>query len=507
MSKKKRNRSRRRDSGATKERAAAESAAEARYIEAAIHVDRHLPVLFVSLGLVIGLLYAFVMPPLQVPDEICHFARLYSVSQGICIASPDIDIPKSFAQLNEQFPGWIETHRKISTAELWSALDVPSNESVMAGNGRQRSLDGFINQNLYPCLPYVPTAVVLSAGRHLGLSPLGLMYLSRVGNLALYLALTFFALRLLPDFRLLLFCVALMPMAMHQAASASADSAGFGLTFLLCAYVFRLASLKQPETIGARQYAILGMLILLVALSRSFVAIVALPLMIPTASFHSLRSRWLAITAYMLLAILCVGFWQHVNQPNFERVAEERITRPRLGLPVVDVHGNERFLYEHPLETASLFARSLTDFDYVVAHSKEMVGKLGFLSVSLPDWLVCLYLVLLVAAALTQTRDTNLTWVQRVLLLVFIALGAANTMAAGWVLETPKAFLDVPVYREQLLVYSQGRYWIPLAFPALILLANTRARIDPRVFAGIAVAIILIATGVAIAAIRVTYYN
>jgi uncharacterized membrane protein len=507
MSKKKWNWWRWRNSRTTKETAAADFAREASYTEAASHVDRHLPVLFLVLGLAIGLLYTFVMPPLQVADEIQHFARLYSVSRGICIASPDIDMPKSFAQLNELFPGWLETRRKISIAELRSSLKMPSNESVMAGNARQRSLDGFINQNLYCCLPYVPAAVVLNAGRHLGLSPLALMYVSRVSNLAAYLALTFFALRLLPDFRWVLFCVALMPMAMHQAASVSADSTGFALTFLLCAYVFRLAFMKQTETIGTRQYAALGMLILLAALSRSQLAVVALPLVIPPARFRSRRNRRLAIAAYTLLVVLCVGFWQHVNQPNFERLAEERITRPRAGLPVVDVHSNVRFFYEHPVETASIFVHSMTDFDYMLAISKEMVGKFGWLSVSLPDWLVFLYLGLLVAAAATQIRDTNLTGFARGMLLLFVTAGAANTMAAGWVLETPRAVLDVPTFWKGFRVYSQGRYWIPLAFPALILLANTKARLNPRVFAGIAVAVILIANGVAIDAIHTTYYN
>jgi hypothetical protein len=56
-------------------------------------------------------------------------------------------------------------------------------------------------------------------------------------------------------------------------------------------------------------------------------------------------------------------------------------------------------------------------------------------------------------------------------------------------------------------VYSQGRYWIPLAFPALILLANTKAGLNPRVFARIAVTVILIATGEAIEAIKSTYYK
>jgi uncharacterized membrane protein len=501
MSKKKFNRARTAETIAV-----AEPESEAGYAEAASQVDRHLPVLFLGLGVGIGLLYAFVMPPLQVADEMMHFARLYSVSRGVCVASPDIDIPQSYAQLNDLYPAWLERHRRISIADLRSSLKLPPNESVMAGDARQRSLDGFINQNLYSCLPWIPAAIVLNAGRHLHFSALGLMYLSRVTNLAVYLVLTFFALRLLPDFRWILFCVALMPMAMHQAASASADSTGFALTFLLCAYVFRLAFAKQSEMVGARQYVVIGLLILLVVLCKSLLAVVALPLVIPAASFGSPRNRWLAIITFALLAVACVAFWQHVNQANFQRLVEERTMRPKVGLPPIDVPGNIRFLLEHPADAAAIFVRSATDADYVIASVAQMVGRLGWFSLPLPDWLVLVYFALLVTAATTQTRDTNLTWFARSVLLLFVALGVAITLAAGWVFETPKAVLGLPSSWERFRAYSQGRYWIPLAFPALMVLTNSKTRLNPRVFAVIAVAVILIATAVAMQEIETTYY-
>lgn len=481
---------------------AADPACEARYAGVKRWFDRHLPGLFLALGLPIGLLYTFVTPPLQVPDEGPHFARLYAVSRGTCVASPDIDIPKSFAQLNEQFPPWLEGQRRTSITEIRSYSRTSLNESAMAGDARQRSLTGFINQNLYCCLPYLPAALVLNSGRRLGLSPLGLMYLGRVSNLTVYLALTFLALRLLPDFHWVLFCVALMPMAMHQAASLSADATGFALTFVLCAYIFRLAFAKHDQIMRGTQYLVLGTLILLVALSRSLPAVVFLPLVIPSARFGSPRSRWLAFVVYTLLTGMCMGLWQYVNRANFDRLAEERLMRPT----VVDVRSNIRFLHEHPVETAVIFARTVTNLDYIRVHSAEIVGRFGWLSISLPGWLVCLYLGLLAAAAVTQTGDTDLHWRTRGLLLLFVLAGAASILAAGWVLEEPILILGVPAFVARSRVLTQGRYWIPLVFPALMLISNTRARLSPRLFAAIAVAVVLVANGVAIHAIRTTYY-
>ena len=45
-----------------------------------------LPRLFVVLGAALGISYGLLMPPLQVPDEIGHFLRAYSVSHGTWVA-------------------------------------------------------------------------------------------------------------------------------------------------------------------------------------------------------------------------------------------------------------------------------------------------------------------------------------------------------------------------------------------------------------------------------------
>src|SRR5580658_8986780 len=111
-------------------------------LAAAERVDRLLPRVFLVLALVLGTLYALVMPPAQIADEIMHFARVYSVSRGVCVASPDIDMPSSFVQLNMLFPDRLERHRKISIADLRHALALPLNDHDLAGYGTERSLAG-----------------------------------------------------------------------------------------------------------------------------------------------------------------------------------------------------------------------------------------------------------------------------------------------------------------------------------------------------------------------------
>ena len=428
----------------------------------------------------IGLLYAFVLPPLQVPDELGHFVRIYSVSTGACIASPDVDMPQSFEQLQSTFPSWLENVRRISVEDLQRALQVPLNEGAMAGNGYFRSFEGFINQNQLSCIPYLPSAAAMNAGRHMDFSPLALMYLVRVTNLLVYLALVYLGLRLLPDFRMLLFCIALMPMAMQQAASASADSFTFGITFLFIAYIIRLACDREPKKLFVRQYMALTLLLITVVLSKSMVAVVLLLLLIPAERFEPRRNRWITLLAFVLLALAFSAVWQHANEANFQRLTEERLLREWGELEKIDVRANIRFMYEHPIALAAIFFRTGTNPAFLWYNIKGAVGHLGWLSIRLPEWLVCLYAALLLTAALTQVRYARLTLSARALLAMFILAGIANTMAAGWVLETPKFILDDPAEWEYFRVYSQGRYWIPLVFPVLVLVSHGKTRLDPR---------------------------
>ena len=467
---------------------------------AAALIDRHLPGLFLALGLLLGTLYAFVMPPLQIADEIMHFARAYSVSRGVCVASPDIDMPESFVKLNERFPDRLEQHGKISIQDLWLALDLPLNDRVLAGNGRPRSLAGFINQNVYHCLPYLPEAVFLNAARRAALPPLVLMYLCRIVNLAFYVWVTFLALRLLPDFRIVLFCAALMPMALHQAASVSADSTIIAVSFLFAAYVFRLAFAKKPEKLGIRRYLILAVLILFLVLSKTMICVVFLLFLIPAESFPGRRSRWLVIAAYFLLAIACAAVWQQVNQPNMQRLAEQRAAQE------IDIAGNVRFMREHPVELAFIFARCAVELRYLFANLRGFVGTLGWLTVQLPSWLVCIYFALLVTAAATQTRATRFSLAVRGLVLVFAAAAVANTLAAAWAVNVPEVVIDKPLLWEQARVPMQGRYWIPIAFPMLVLFSTGRTRLSPLYFALIAAGVAVLASAVALYMVGTTYY-
>src|SRR5450755_1719464 len=84
-----------------------------------------IPALFVALALPLGVGYAFLMPPLQVPDEGPHLMRAYGISRGRCIARVETMVPRALDELNVRFPRLVERERRVTVAELRSLLRAP----------------------------------------------------------------------------------------------------------------------------------------------------------------------------------------------------------------------------------------------------------------------------------------------------------------------------------------------------------------------------------------------
>jgi putative flippase GtrA len=206
--------------------------------------------LFLCLGIPMGLTYALVMPPNQVPDEWAHFMRTWDISKGKLVSTLIVDVPPGFAPVWQRFTPALDIiqPRRLPIREgEWLSVLHSSGGSVYTG-----PVLANYGGNLYSFIPYLPAAITVAAARAFGAPMLAIYYAARFTNLALYLALIWLALRRTPRFHLLFFVLALMPMSLHQAASASADAASISLTFLFIAVVLDLAYGSRPQPLGVR---------------------------------------------------------------------------------------------------------------------------------------------------------------------------------------------------------------------------------------------------------------
>ena len=429
-------------------------------------VEKNLPCLFLVVALALGVPFTFLNPPLQAPDEFAHFFRAYGVSEGQFVAHDTTSVPQGVVELVREFPPKLETDHRVREQDLIIAAHEPLQESYPAAVRNE-------GMGMYSFVPYLSAAAAIRLGRLFSVSPLVLLYLGRLANAITYVLLVYLALRLLPDFRFLLFCLALVPTALSQGNSLSTDAISFAVAFLFAAYLLKLAFDPAVSRIQHRHQAALGVLIVLAALCKADIILLLLAGLISSRKFSSVRARYFSLGCYAALAIATTAGWNFINAHNLQLWQAARL---QLGISLT---GNWQFVLQHPLLFLGAAYRTIQfhAFHYL----DNFVSTVGWLAASIPAWAIWSYFALLLIVAFTQTRYVVFALWQKVLLAAVVSAGMASVFIMLWGFETPAS------YAQQFVLAGvghvpgvQGRHFIPFAFPCLLILSNTKLRLNAR---------------------------
>jgi len=202
---------------------------------------------FAVVACVFGVAFAVTLPSLAGYDEPVHFLRAWHVSEGNVFAqtgqragdpAPTLGayVP---AGLNNQLAGILRDGilQKDNARGAWSHL------GDSAPKGPPTFVD-FSAAAVYPPVPYLPSALGIRIGRLFGLSAFMLVLLARLFELAAFVAIVGLAIRRLPSRAWVLAVVALMPVAVFQASTVSADAITNALALLVVADALALTA--QP---------------------------------------------------------------------------------------------------------------------------------------------------------------------------------------------------------------------------------------------------------------------
>lgn len=196
---------------------------------------------FIVVATVFGGFFMLVTPPLQTPDETVHFLRAYQISE----ANPVIDrvdgkvggrLPKSLGDTIAE----TTTNPQISFYPSAKYDAGKTYRSLSIDDDGQKEVYDFSATALYSPVSYMPQAVGVGVGRLLGLSPVVMMYLGRLCNLATWIALIALAIKFIPRKKWVVAAVGLLPMALSQAASLSSDVVAVGLVAVFVCYLLHL---------------------------------------------------------------------------------------------------------------------------------------------------------------------------------------------------------------------------------------------------------------------------
>lgn len=181
-----------------------------------------------------GLIYVFLVPPFQSPDEPNHFFRAWQCSEGHIFPEKNGDrlggfLPAALPRLCDSFACLKNNPAARMDFTSWRrGLDI-------ALEPDDRRFTDFANTAIYAPGAYLPQAAAIAVLRPLRAGPLLMLYAARTANLLTWILLVSAALRLMPFLRTTIAAIALLPATLCIAASANADVVTNGLCWWLTA--------------------------------------------------------------------------------------------------------------------------------------------------------------------------------------------------------------------------------------------------------------------------------
>jgi uncharacterized membrane protein len=412
---------------------------------------RLLAAAFVLYGLVAIAFLAINMPPFQNADEPNHFLRAAQVADG-GLAGTRFSTTGADGLSRVTAGGWADPAILTALAPF-NAVPFHSDKRVTHANGEpriywsgKRVMQGFPNTAIYPPFFYVPSAIGILAGRSAKMTVVETLEVSRVLTGMAAVAVGAAAIVCAGGAAVWIFVILTLPMSLSLIASSSQDGLLLALGALAGALMVR--ALRWPSGSNWKLLAGLVVTLGLVAMARPpYGALAILPLGLPTV-----RLRWRILAAVAIAG--CIAVWSGI-------VVATALTN------VGEVVGADPVAQMAKLRSDPFLVVRVARGTLVLSRSylEEFVGQLGWLDVALPRaYHVAARVMLGIAAlaAMLGLRGERISVGNCSIITVGLMVSVIGLFAIQYMTWTVPGNLTVDGI--------QGRYFLPLALVATVLL-------------------------------------
>ena len=427
---------------------------------------------FLALALLFGVLWVFLIPPFQSPDENEHFMRAWSLSEGKIFLEHAKDenghfvtgayLPVDAAELPDRLDYSLIMRRPFVKFNLGRFRDYVLSQNFKTGSNAR--IFQKVGDGDYAPVNFMPQVAGILAGRALSCSPLGCFYMARIFALFFYIIIVFAGLRIMPFGSNILMTVALLPMSLGIAASLNTDVVLNGVMFLFIAYVFSRAFKKPSELVNGKEVKIfLAFCVLIALLKPVYTPIVLLLLMLPKERFRDLKAMVMFIGGCFALTFLVMAAWNIANA-RLLAMADWHYS-------ALDPQYQFHVALTHPSRMLGIMFNGY--FHYPLASGgrglfRQFIGILGWLDVVFPSYLYFISGLFLASQVLVSQDGPDMGLWPRAMLLTSFAIAAMGISFAMFVEATP---VD-----SQTLLGVQGRYFTSIAPAALLAVSNTNRK-------------------------------
>lgn len=396
---------------------------------------------FCIMALIWGVLFTFLIPLWQVPDEYEHAKMIGQEIKNETLAGV----------LLEEAP--LEEHRVRWNLE--EKIDIRFMRDAMLKEPEYSRADCIPKGISIKIVRHFPAVVGISLGALLRLPAYWVLILGRLFSLGFYIVVCVISLELMPLKKELFEIVMLLPMCIQEAASLSYDAVLIPLCFLIVAYILYLKYVASK--VGIRDVlVIIGIVLCIVLIKPPYIVLGGIFLLVPAQKIHIeigkytitgntiMRLKWAACVATLFAVAVAVYLGR--NNAWVELVEVTLIHLPR---------------------TIWLFGRTCKVWGTHIFES--MIGKFGYFDARTATWFMAAETAFGLVVSMTNIKKAdvspvNLTVKDKVIL--YIVLGVCFYLVTVSMISFTVGYdssdWSGALYEITEIHGLQGRYYIPM---------------------------------------------
>lgn len=422
---------------------------------------------FVVITAIFGVTFALITPPFWGHDEITQYGRAYQVAHGGMLPEKIVDprdphgvayggqIPVSIDKLMKF--ALVDYNRTVGEADRMVADPATYHRLSAAPVSADTQQMWFTNTAAYSPVAYLPAAAGIIVSHWLGLNIAGTLLLTRLAGLLAYLGIVAFALSMLREYRVrwVAFTVALLPIAVYQAGTVTADTLTNALAILLSCALVRGLFLRGALS-PAQRVATLATTVLLPLTKPTYVLLAMLVVFIGSQAFGFTRGRRWIPGAFAALGAAGFAVWTKIAAPTGDGMG---LMRPQPEWHTVHPSAQLHAILTGPMHFASAVLETvwLRDLRWFI----EFFGQLGFAWVDVPACAIVACLVALVVSG-GASEKLHITHKRTIVVTVAVLASVAMILGTLYLSFTPVGYYDIEGV--------QGRYFVPLGVLAAAVL-------------------------------------
>ena len=420
-----------------------------------------LHVIYLIIGLSLGIVFMTIIPAYQVPDEPNHLFTAYELSNKI------LGQDQKTLHIREEEFNYAGSMKEVTPerrSKVWSSLFKTTNKTKM------KPFSSPIVAT--PSFQYILPAIGISIARLLHLSASTAYFFGRLLNLIFFVLAISFSIKITPIGKHVFFAIALFPVTIQQGMSFSYDVPIIAFSFLLIAEGLNLIYNKFDivSKNGIIHLFIFAVSILVVFIVKQHAYSALLLLLLPVISRHrNINKKGITKVILLLFIIGIMAFLALLIYAQFNPLKE----------PAHYIFGSQQIyslqhIINHPVNTFAILLNLVEDQSAFFI-SSMITGPLGWLEVPV-NGLVFLGFILSLPIIINLTSDAEKEKIDNfdkfiyTLIALLTIMFICGGMLISWTTISSATIEGI-----------QGRYFIPVMPIILILFTSKKISIDASI--------------------------